>query len=57
MEKQAKEMTARGLEPQLIKLISDHQSALEETKLNYQRKITEIVGEMEEKHQNSMVKK
>lgn len=48
-------MTARGLEPQLMKLITDQQVAIEEVKLSCQRQLGERMQEQEEKQQAVMV--
>jgi hypothetical protein len=55
MERQAKEMTARGLEPQLMKLITDQQAAVEEVKLNCQRQLAEALQAQDTKHQSALV--
>jgi len=55
MERQAKEMTARGLEPQLMKLITDQQAAIEEVKLACQRQLAEALQMQESRNQAGIV--
>ena len=48
-------MTAKGLEPHLIRIYADHQAALEEARQTYHRQLSDAVAAEEEKHRAALV--